>query len=122
MSNRSVALRKKRAKINKIRKNSGAKRYEVFLNRTTFHIAAYLYDKVEKKCLVGACTSAKSFISEIKNINNGTVAVSKSFGSFFSKKIGALNIKFDSIYFNRGEYLFHGRVKAFYEGCFGENL
>ena len=110
---------KRKSILKKIRANSGSKRYEVLIVKSSKNMSAYIYDTIEKKTLIGSTTSSKDFKGDNEDLTNfASVKSSIKFGSFFRNKISSLGIDSSDMYFNRSGYIFHGRVKAFNESFF----
>ena len=61
----------------------------------------------------------KGLKKDIKN-NGGNINAAKIVGSEMAKKANAAGIK--KVFFDRGGYLYHGRVKAFAESARKEGL
>ena len=103
------ALRKQRHK--KIRnKISGTKeipRLNVF--RSNNNIFAQIIDDQTKATIV----SASSIDKELKLANGGNVEAASKVGELLAKR--AKKAKIDKVKFDRGGYLYHGRVKALAE-------
>ncbi|MBI5206614.1 MAG: 50S ribosomal protein L18 [Candidatus Firestonebacteria bacterium] len=101
-------LRKKRHKRNR-KKIFGVKelpRLNVY--RSLNHIYAQLVDDAEGKILVSQSTLTKEIKSEIKT--GGNINSAKIVGAKIAEK--ALNMGIKKIVFDKGGYLYHGRVKA----------
>lgn len=113
-ANKSKALharRKERVRIS-LRKNAtGRVRLSVF--RSGKHIYAQLIDDVQGKTLASASSLDKDVKSKVKSTS--TVDAAKSVGEVIAKK--AKDAKVKEVVFDRGGYLFHGRVKALAEAA-----
>lgn len=81
--------------------------------RSLKHIYAQIIDDVEGRTLV----SASTLDSEIKNsVNNtGNKEAAKAVGKLVAKR--ALDKGIKTVVFDRGGYLYHGRVKELAEGA-----
>ena len=94
------------------KKMSGnAQRLRVCVHRSHQHLYAQIVDDTKGQVLFGASTLTKNVRSKIKN--GGNVEAATVLGEYFAqeaKKKGIQRIAFD-----RGGYLYHGRVKAFAE-------
>lgn len=82
------------------------------LFRSTKHLYAQVIDDRDGKTLLGVSTSSKDF-SDQKNAGN--VKGAKSLGKLVAEKAIKNNIK--NVVFDRGGFLYHGRIKAFAEGA-----
>jgi large subunit ribosomal protein L18 len=74
--------------------------------RSGKHIYAQLIDDKQGKTLA----SASSLDKDLKLETTSSVEAAKSVGEVIAKKAKAANVK--EVVFDRGGYLFHGRVKA----------
>ena len=87
-------------------KKSGHVRLSVF--RSGQHIYAQLIDDAAGKTLAAASTLDKEVKASIKN--GATTEGAKAVGTLIAKRAKDANVK--SVVFDRGGYLFHGRIKA----------
>lgn len=76
--------------------------------RSGKHIYAQLIDDVEGKTIVSASTLDKDLKGKVKK--PATIEAAKTVGELIAKR--AQVAKVENIVFDRGGYLFHGRVKA----------
>ena len=84
-------------------------RLNVFRSNT--QIYAQIIDDVTGKTLC----SASSLDKELKLANGSNVAAATEVGTLVAKR--ALALKIETVVFDRGGYLFHGRVKALAEAA-----
>ena len=100
----------------KIRKkiNGTPERPRLAVNRSLTHFYAQLIDDVNSKTLLSISTNDKDVIEKIKDIK-GKVNQSKTAGKLLAEK--AVSAKYSNVVFDRGGYLYHGRVKAFADGA-----
>ena len=109
----SISKRNKRLRIHKrirkkLRGTASRPRLNVF--RSNKDIYCQIIDDLEGHTLVAASSVDKGFKK------NGTkTEQAKEVGKLLAKK--ALDKKVDKVIFDRGGYLFHGRVKALAEGA-----
>ncbi|MFM9890103.1 MAG: 50S ribosomal protein L18 [Rickettsiales bacterium] len=96
--------RKTRVRYQLRKKAAGRVRLSVF--RSGKHIYAQLIDDAQGKTLAAASTAEK----DITVKNGATVAAAKEVGTLIAKR--AKEAKVDHVVFDRGGYLFHGRIKA----------
>ena len=119
MSNKSKVLynrRKVRTRF-KLKENSTVNlRFSVF--RSNSNIYAQLIDDTKHSTIV----AFSSLDKELKKNNNkgGNIKVAEIVGSTLAKKALEKGIK--NVYFDRGGYLYHGRVKALAEAARKEGL
>jgi large subunit ribosomal protein L18 len=112
MHTKLVARERRRKRVRK--KIMGTKerpRLSVF--RSNHHIYAQLIDDLEGHTLVSASTLEKGLREELKT--GSDTAAAKGVGKLLADR--ALAKQFQKIVFDRGGYLFHGRVKAVAEGA-----
>ena len=100
------ATRKKRHQ--RVRRNlSGtAERPRLSVYRSNKHIYAQLIDDLEGKTIA----SASTVDSELNLDTTGNVEAAKQVGELIAKRAVSEDVK--SVVFDRGGYLYHGRVKA----------
>tara|TARA_Y200000002_G_scaffold124880_1_gene102435 strand:- start:1400 stop:1753 length:354 start_codon:yes stop_codon:yes gene_type:complete len=99
---RKLRNRKKLKKVN----NS---RYRICVSKSLNNISAQIIDDKEKKTLI----SASSIEKDIRKNKMEKIKKSSLIGEILAKRAKEKNIK--EVYFDRGEYKYHGRVKAFAE-------
>tara|TARA_B100000212_G_C27090218_1_gene411928 strand:- start:26 stop:376 length:351 start_codon:yes stop_codon:yes gene_type:complete len=105
MKNNTKEKRKlrNRKKLKKVNNN----RYRVSINKSLNNISAQIIDDINKKTLVSASSIEKDFkIKKTKKIDKSTII-----GEILAKRAKEKNI--NEVYFDRGSYKFHGRVKIF---------
>ena len=101
----SKIQRKKYRVRNKIKKFSSRERYRLSVNRSTKNISVQIIDDEKKVTLVSASSNTK----EIKSQKKSKKELSKIVAEQLAQK--AKNIKITKVYFDRGIYKYHGRVK-----------
>ena len=101
-------LRRHRRVRNKISGTAARPRLDVF--RSAKHIYAQIIDDETGVTLVSASTVDKDF-----NEYGGNVDAAKAIGLKIAEKAQAKNIK--DVVFDRGGYLYHGRVRSLAEGA-----
>lgn len=100
------ARRKERTRYALRTKAAGRVRLSVF--RSGKHIYAQLIDDSKGVTLAAASTLDKEVKGKLKT--SSTVEAAKSVGELIAKRAQKVNVK--EVVFDRGGYLFHGRVKA----------
>jgi ribosomal protein L18, bacterial type len=95
---RSQRVRKKLKKVN-------TERYRLTIYRSSKNISAQIIDDINSKTLVSA-TSLKKNSSENKSKD-----LPKHVAEILVKK--ALEKKITKVYFDRGRYKYHGKIKSF---------
>ncbi len=106
---RLSTIERKRFRVRKKLKNVSKDRYRLSVSRSTKNISAQIIDDVKNITLV----SASSIDKEIKDLKKNKSEISTIVAETLAKKANEKNIK--KIYFDRGIYKYHGRVKIFAE-------
>ena len=104
----STSDRKKFRVRNKLKKFSN-NRFRLTVSRSSKNISAQIIDDTKSITLVSATSNDKS----IKNIKKTKTEISTIVAEKLAKQAKELNIM--KIYFDRGIYKYHGRVKIFAE-------
>ena len=99
---RKLRNRKKLKKVN-------VNRYRISISKSLNNISAQIIDDKQNKTLI----SASSIEKEIKKNKMEKMKKSNLIGEILAKRAKEKNI--NEVYFDRGEYKYHGRVKAFAE-------
>ena len=113
----STILKKKLARRERIRtgirsKIAGtAERPRLAVFRSNSHIYAQIINDTEGKTLVAASTMS----SELKDTKGSGVELATAVGKLIAEKAKAAGIA--SVVFDRGGFLFHGRIKALAESA-----
>jgi large subunit ribosomal protein L18 len=100
---------KRQLRNRKKMKSVNVDRYRVSVSKSLKNLSAQIIDDKEKKTLV----SASSIEKEIKTKKVKKMEKSILIGEILAKR--AKEKKIDKVYFDRGGYKFHGRVKTFAE-------
>jgi large subunit ribosomal protein L18 len=106
----STSQRKKFRVSNKLKKVSKSDRFRLSIARSTKNISAQIIDDVNNVTLLSASSVEKS-IKSLNKMNKSEL--SKIVAESLAKK--AKEKKITKIYFDRGIYRYHGRVKIFAE-------
>lgn len=99
--------KKKREVRNRKKVKSVSERYRVSIFRSLKNISAQIIDDKAKKTLV----SVSSIEKEIKANKKKKSETSTLLGEILAKR--AVEKKITKVYFDRGAYKFHGRIKMF---------
>ena len=103
------AIDRKRFRIsNKAKKVSSPDRFRLSISRSTKNISAQIIDDIKNITLV-SCSSVEKDFKSMDKINK--TELSKIVAEKLAKK--AQEKKITKIYFDRGIYKYHGRVKVF---------
>ena len=84
-------------------------RYRVSVSKSLKNLSAQIIDDKQKKTLV----SASSIEKDIKKNKVKKLEKSSLIGEVLAKRAKEKNI--NEVYFDRGEYRYHGRIKVFAE-------
>ena len=106
-----MKLNQKQRKVyrvrNKLKKVSSISRYRLSASRSSKNISAQIIDDNKNITLVSATSNGKNFIKEKKTKSELSVLVAEK----LAEKAKEKNI--GKIYFDRGLYKYHGRIKVF---------
>ena len=103
--------KRKRFRVsNKVKKVASNDRYRLSISRSSKNIFAQIIDVTKKITLISA-SSVEKDIRSVEKLNK--TELSKVVAEKLAKK--AQEKKITKIYFDRGIYRYHGRVKAFAE-------
>ena len=102
--------KKKKYRVrNKLKKNAQIDRYRLSVFRSSKNISAQIIDDVKKITLVSVSSMSKELKIEKRNKSELSALVAE----LLAKKAQDMNIK--KIYFDRGTYKYHGRIKILAE-------
>jgi large subunit ribosomal protein L18 len=100
---------KRKLRNRKKLKTVNSNRYRISVSKSLNNLSAQIIDDKEKKTLVSASSLEKTIKSKkIKKMEKSSLI-----GEILAKKAKDKNIS--EVYFDRGEYKYHGRVKIFAE-------
>ncbi len=100
---------KRKLRNRKKLKNVNVNRYRISVSKSLNNLSAQIIDDKQKKTLV----SASSIEKDIKKNKAKKIEKSNIIGEILAKRAKEKNIS--EVYFDRGEYRYHGRIKAFAE-------
>ena len=104
-------IQRKKFRIrNKLKKYAGSDRYRLSVSRSLKNFSAQIIDDANSKTLLSASSVEKDIKSASKT---NKISISKIVAEKLAKK--ALDKKIKKIYFDRGKFKYHGRVKEFAE-------
>ena len=105
-----TSIRKRFRVSNKVKKVSSKDRFRLSISRSSKNISAQIIDDINKVTLLSASSVEKDLQSGAK-VNK--TELSKIVALKLAKK--AQEKKITKIYFDRGGYKYHGRIKIFAE-------
>jgi large subunit ribosomal protein L18 len=114
MSVRKLSLtdkRKARVRRQIAKTNPGRPRLSVF--RSSKHIYAQIIDDTKGHTVAAASTKEKDVMAALKT--GADKAAATAVGKLVAERAAKAGVK--SVVFDRGSYLFHGRVKALADGA-----
>jgi large subunit ribosomal protein L18 len=111
-TNPKVTARKKRVKRIRVKIFGTTERPRMSVYRSNRHIYVQIIDDMQRKTLVAMSTEDKNF--EYNDLN-GKCEQAKRIGLLIAEK--AKNAGIEKVVFDRGGYIYHGRVKALSEGA-----
>ena len=103
IDSKTKRLLRNRAKLKKV----NVDRYRITIFKSLKNISAQIIDDKLKKTLV----SASSIEKELKSGKSKKMDKSNLLGEMLAKR--AKEKKINKVYFDRGSYKYHGRIKAF---------
>jgi large subunit ribosomal protein L18 len=98
---------KRKLRNRKKLKSVSTDRYRISVYKSIKNISAQIIDDKTMKTIV----SASSIEKEMKKNKNKKIETSNLLGEVLAKR--AKEKKIENVYFDRGEYKYHGRVKVF---------
>lgn len=102
--------RRARAKLDRVNRNL---RPRLSVHRSNKQISAQIIDDVNRMTLVSASTMENELKSKVKSASSADAA--SEVGKLLAKR--AKEAKVSQVQFDRGGYLYHGRVRALAEGA-----
>jgi large subunit ribosomal protein L18 len=111
ISNHEINVRRQRRNRYKLKSVSGSNKLRLSVFRSNKHIYAQIIDDVARKTVAFASTVEKDF----KDAKTGTKDAATLIGKMVAERAVKAGVK--DVYFDRGGYLYHGRVKALADGA-----
>ena len=108
MSKSTRAIQRRRARVRRGVKAAGAGRARLSVHRSGKHIYAQVIDDGKGATVAAASSLEKSLRGSLKT--GADVNAAKEVGKLVAERALAKGVK--DVVFDRGRYLFHGRVKA----------
>ena len=100
-------IRRKFRIRNKLKKVSNKDRLRLSISRSTKNISAQIIDDIKQVTIISASSNEK----DLKSLKKNKSEISSLVAEKLAKKAVGKNIT--KIYFDRGVYKYHGRVKIF---------
>ena len=113
MPKKLTQTEKRKERVRRSLKKHNAGRPRLSVHRSGMHIYAQVIDDVKGHTLVAASSREKDLKSTSKTGAN--VAAASAVGKLVAERAVKAGIK--EVVFDRGAYLYHGRVKALAEGA-----
>jgi large subunit ribosomal protein L18 len=113
MSRLSDRTARRTEKVRRVIRRAAGGRARLSVFRSSKHIYAQVIDDVKGNTLASASSIEKDMRGGMKNGAN--IAAAKAVGKLLAERAGAKGIK--DVVFDRGGYLYHGRVKALAEAA-----
>jgi large subunit ribosomal protein L18 len=108
MARSARAMERRRARVRRGVKAAAGGRARLSVHRSSKHIYAQVIDDGKSATLAAASSLEKSLRESLKT--GADVAAAKAVGKLLAERAIAKGVK--NVVFDRGRYLFHGRVKA----------
>jgi len=111
---RRLQRRRRHTRIRK-RVRGTAERPRLVVYRSLRNIEGQVIDDDARRTLVGLSTLAAELRDIVKSDENRKVAVARAAGKLLAERARERGVS--AVVFDRGGFLYHGRVKAFAEGA-----
>ena len=102
----NTSIRKRFRVSNKVKRVAPKDRFRLSISRSAKNISAQIIDDNIRKTIVSASSTEK----ELKKNKSKKMELSNILGELLAKR--AKEKKIEKVYFDRGGYKYHGRVKA----------
>lgn len=97
-----------------------AERPRLAVHPSLNHFEAQIVNDFDQKTLLGFTTKSKDFQKQANLGHYGNVEAAVRFGKFVAEKAKAKGI--EKVVFDRGGFLYHGRIKAFADAAREQGL
>jgi large subunit ribosomal protein L18 len=108
MSRLSDRTARRKAQVRRAIRRAANGRVRLSVFRSSKHIYAQVIDDIKGTTIVSASSMEKDLRASMKNGAN--IAAAKAIGKLVAERATAKGVK--DVVFDRGSYLYHGRVKA----------
>lgn len=113
MANSSTLFNRRRNRVRSKLKRRSRRTLRLSVFRSNKHIYAQLIDDTKGVTLASASTVDKELASKLKQTSN--IEAAKAVGALIAARAKTAKVK--EVVFDRGGYLFHGKVKALAEAA-----
>ena len=100
-------IRKRFRVSNKVKKVASKDRFRLSISRSSKNISAQIIDDINNKTLISATSLKKESGKQKKKKSDISIDVATKLAEKAAEK------KITNVYFDRGSYRFHGRIKVF---------
>ncbi|MEP9347332.1 50S ribosomal protein L18 [Xanthobacter sp. KR7-225] len=107
------AQERRKAKVRRALRVAANGRPRLSVHRTSLHIYAQIIDDAKGETVVSACSLEKDLRSTLKT--GADTEAAKTIGKLVAERALAKGVS--EVVFDRGAYIYHGRVKALAEGA-----
>jgi large subunit ribosomal protein L18 len=108
MAKHLSAVERRQARVRRAIKSARGNRLRLSVHRSSKHIYAQVIDDAKGETVAAASSLEKAMRDDLKT--GADVAAAKAVGTLVAERALAQGIR--DVVFDRGSYLFHGRVKA----------
>jgi large subunit ribosomal protein L18 len=113
MSRLSDRTARRKAQVRRAIRRAANGRARLSIFRSSKHIYAQVIDDIKGTTIVSASSMEKDLRTSMKNGAN--IAAARAIGKLVADRAAAKGVK--EVVFDRGSYLYHGRVKALAEAA-----
>ena len=103
-----LTVRRRKGRVRGVLRMAAGDRKRLSVFRSSKHIYAQLIDDNEGATLASASSLEKDALGELKT--GASVAAAKAVGKLIAERAKQKGVK--DVIFDRGSYLYHGRIKA----------
>jgi large subunit ribosomal protein L18 len=108
MAQTSKQVDRRKARVRRAVKAAAGARVRLSVHRSSKHIYAQVIDDVKGVTLAAASSLEKDLRSSLKT--GADIGAAKTVGKLIAERASAKGVK--EVVFDRGRYIYHGRVKA----------
>ncbi len=112
------SVQKRKLRVRRRIKATSAEKMRLTIYRSNQHIYAQVIDDKSSCTMVSASTTEKEFRSKNKMLSSREAA--QKIGELIAERAVKKGVK--NVVFDRGQFLYHGRIKALAEGARSKGL